>query len=401
MSYTPSFIPEGSTMKPVQAITIGAGVNLEEVYAFADRHNVTFIGGSSGTVTAAGGFTLFGGHGVLTPLYGMGADRALEFRIVTPDGVSRTTNAVMNADLFWALRGAGSASFGVVLSATFKVEPAMPLTLALMQFDATQSDTGPFLSLLLNHSSTWAAEGWGGPMGGTYVALVTPLLNIDAANRSMSAVAAYIAARNGTVVLRRLGSFYEFYTTYMASASSVGIGTATLGTFRVIPKSLHHSEQARAAVLSTFAGLTAAGLTPYIFQTAPSRYNYSDTLDKANAVHKAWRDSYWLVGTSVSWGWNATLKERMHTAAMLQEVSRNLTTLAPEGSMYPNEADPWTENWRKEFWGEENYTKLLSIKRKYDPHNLLGCWKCVGFENVEMVQDLGYRCLGAFQSAGT
>lgn len=72
MSYHESFVPVGCryTTTPVRAMTVGAGANLGEVYAFADLHNVTFIGGSSHTVAAAGGFTLMGGHGMLTPLYG-------------------------------------------------------------------------------------------------------------------------------------------------------------------------------------------------------------------------------------------------------------------------------------------------------------------------------------------
>ena len=67
---------------------------------------------------------------MLSPLYGLGADRVLEITVVTPDGVLRTANGYTNPDLFWALRGAGGGAFGVVLSMTVKVEPAMPLTLA-------------------------------------------------------------------------------------------------------------------------------------------------------------------------------------------------------------------------------------------------------------------------------
>ncbi|OBR14659.1 ent-kaurene oxidase [Colletotrichum higginsianum IMI 349063] len=399
LDYAPSFTPLGSSAPPVQALTIGAGVNLGEVYAFADRHNVTFVGGSSGTVTAAGGYTLFGGHGVLTPLYGMGADRVLEFRIVTPDGEFRTANEATNPDLFWALRGGGGAAFGVVLDATFKVEPAMPLTLSLMRFDATATNTGPFLSLLMNRSAAWAEEGWGGPMDASTLALLTPTLDLDVANRSMEPVAAYVTAQGGTVVLERHPSFYSFYTKYVAASSSTGAGTATFATFRVLPKRLHRSEEGRAAVASTFQAMMAAGLKPYVFQTAPSSYAHTPG---SNAVHPAWRDSYWLVGTSLSWESNgAGLEERVRAAALLQEVSGNLTALAPEGSMYPNEADPWTEDWRREFWGEENYEKLLQIKRKYDPDGLLSCWKCVGFEDKEMETDPAYRCMGAFQRTST
>ncbi|KAK1960822.1 FAD-binding domain-containing protein [Colletotrichum sublineola] len=395
LEYLPSFTPLGSSASPVKAVKIGAGVNLGEVYEFAARHNATFIGGSSSTVTVAGGYTLFGGHGVLTPIYGMGADRVLEFRIVTPDGELRTANEATNPDLFWALRGAGGAAFGVVLDATFKVEPIMPLTLSLMRFNATPTNTLPFISLLMDRSVVWADEGWGGSMDASTLALITPDLDLDAANRSMKSVAAYVASQGGSVILERHPSFYSFYVKYVAPSSSTGEGTADFATFRVLPKRLHCSEEGRAAMASTVQTMLDAGLNPYIFQTTPSRYAY---VPGSSSVHPAWRDSYWLFGTSISWGSNyAGIGERTRMASMLQEVSRNLTALAPEGSMYPNEADPWLEDWRQDFWGLENYAKLLQIKRKYDPDNLLNCWKCVGFEDIEMQRDPAFACLGAFE----
>ncbi|KAK2051001.1 FAD-binding domain-containing protein [Colletotrichum caudatum] len=395
LEYVPSFTPFGSSAPPVQAVKIGAGVNLGEAYEFADRHNATFIGGSSATVTAAGGYTLFGGHGVLTPIYGMGSDRVLEFRIVTPDGELRTANEATNPDLFWALRGAGGAAFGVVLDATFKVEPIIPLTLSLMRFNPTPANTPPFLSLLMNRSVDWADEGWGGSMSSSTLALITPDLDLDAANRSMEPVAAYVMSQGGSTILEQHPSFYSFYTKYMAPLSSTGEGTADFGTFRVLPKRLHSSEEGRDAVASTFQTILDAGLVPYIFQTAPTRYAYAPG---STSVHPAWRDSYWLIGTSISWKSNyAGIEERTRAASMLKEVSRNLTALAPEGSVYPNEADPWIENWRQEFWGSESYDKLLEIKRKYDPHGLINCWKCVGFDDIQMETDPAFRCMGAFK----
>ncbi|TLS31502.1 hypothetical protein PpBr36_02226 [Pyricularia pennisetigena] len=396
MAFNPSFAPVGGSTPPVAAITVGGGATLGEVYRFADEHNVTFIGGSSGTVAAAGGFSLLGGHGTLTPTYGMGADRMLEVTVVTPDGQLRIANAHMNPDLFWALRGAGSATFGVVLNATFKVEPVMPITLALMSFNATGTNTGPFLSLLMNHTTIWADEGWGGPMSMSTLALVNPAMSLDAAKRSMQDVADYVSAQGGTVVLERLPSFYSFYTKYVEAASSTGTGAATFVTFRTLPKRLHQSEEGRAAMAKTLQGIKATGHDTVIFQTTPNKFPYEPG---SNSVHPSWRDSYWLVGTSISWSSNdASLEERMRVAAMVQEVSKNLTDLAPEGSMYPNEADPWTRDWANEFWGEENYARLVQIKRKYDPHALIGCWKCVGFEDSLMETESAYRCLGAFQN---
>lgn len=34
--------------------------------------------------------------------------------------------------------------------------------------------------------------------------------------------------------------------------------------------------------------------------------------------------------------------------------------------------------WQKQFWGQSNYDRLLTIKRKYDPDNHFTCKQCVG-----------------------
>ena len=51
----------------------------------------------------------------------------LQYKIVTPDGEIRTANACQNEDLFWALRGGGGGTFGVMLESTQKVEPRLNL----------------------------------------------------------------------------------------------------------------------------------------------------------------------------------------------------------------------------------------------------------------------------------
>ena len=54
-------------------------------------------------------------------------DTKVEFKIVTPDGHYRVANECQNDDLFWALRGGGGATWGVVMETTQKVEPKLQL----------------------------------------------------------------------------------------------------------------------------------------------------------------------------------------------------------------------------------------------------------------------------------
>jgi len=48
--------------------------------------------------------------------------------VVTPDGRFVTADERSNVDLFWALRGGGGGTFGVVTSVTFKVYPKMTMS---------------------------------------------------------------------------------------------------------------------------------------------------------------------------------------------------------------------------------------------------------------------------------
>lgn len=53
-------------------------------------------------------------------------------------------------------------------------------------------------------------------------------------------------------------------------------------------------------------------------------------------------------------------------------------TLGGEGA-YQNEADVYEPDPIGSFWGEQNYARLLDIKKRLDPDNLLSCWNCVGW----------------------
>lgn len=155
-----------------------------EAQEFTSKNNVTVVNADSPTVNAVGGWALFSGHSVLSPTFGLGADRLLEIEIVAPDGRLRTCNTEQNADLLWALRGAGGGEFGVVLRATVKVEPAIPVTFTLLSFTPTSENLAQFLFLLINNTATWSSEGWGGTMSSSHMELVNPLLDVQAANKS-------------------------------------------------------------------------------------------------------------------------------------------------------------------------------------------------------------------------
>jgi hypothetical protein len=62
-----------------------------------------------------------GGYGMLARLYGLAADQTVGIKVALYNGTVIKANANENSDLFWALRGGGSGSFGIVLEWEIKV----------------------------------------------------------------------------------------------------------------------------------------------------------------------------------------------------------------------------------------------------------------------------------------
>ena len=99
-----SFVPKDCQAYDGPAVTAKGGTHMGELVnatALVDR---TVVTGGSPTVSI-GGYLTGGGHGVLSPRYGLAADQVLEMEVVTPAGAIATANACQNQDLFWAMRG--------------------------------------------------------------------------------------------------------------------------------------------------------------------------------------------------------------------------------------------------------------------------------------------------------
>ncbi len=97
------------------------GVLWEEFDRETHAFGLATVGGVVGT-TGIAGLTLGGGQGWLTGKHGLTLDNLLAADVVTADGQLLRASADENADLFWALRGAG-ANFGIVTAFEYRLHP--------------------------------------------------------------------------------------------------------------------------------------------------------------------------------------------------------------------------------------------------------------------------------------
>ncbi|KAI1506779.1 FAD binding domain-containing protein [Biscogniauxia marginata] len=109
------------TLNSDDTITIGGGARFGDVYTAAYGAGRELPLGSCACV-GVGGASLGGGHGRLQGRYGLIVDAIVKLRVALWDGSIVEASATENADLFWAMRGAGH-NFGIVLDFTFKTWP--------------------------------------------------------------------------------------------------------------------------------------------------------------------------------------------------------------------------------------------------------------------------------------
>ncbi|KAF1812801.1 FAD-binding domain-containing protein [Eremomyces bilateralis CBS 781.70] len=124
------------------AVTFGAGVSTQELHDVLAPSGLFTMGAAHGEVRTAGGWGQTAGHGPFTSVYGLGVDQVLEYKVVTADGELRVANAKVNQDLFWALRGGGGGTFGVVVEATVKAFPTPKITMTRFWLNATEVGSG-------------------------------------------------------------------------------------------------------------------------------------------------------------------------------------------------------------------------------------------------------------------
>src|SRR5215468_7620877 len=136
-----SFVPQGSGAAGVPAVSAGAGAIWLHVYQAVTGGAGRYAQGGGCTTVGVAGLVQGGGFGNFSKAYGTAAANLLEAEVVTADGAVRIANAARNPDLFWALKGGGGGTFGVVTRLTLRTHPLPAYVGAVLATITAASDT--------------------------------------------------------------------------------------------------------------------------------------------------------------------------------------------------------------------------------------------------------------------
>jgi len=117
-----AFSPQACEGKiaPSPAVTAEAGAVWIDLYHAVTSEAGRYVQGGGCTDVGVAGLIQSGGFGSFSKGFGAAAGGLLEAEIVTADGAVRIANPCVNPDLFWALKGGGGGSFGVVTRLTLR-----------------------------------------------------------------------------------------------------------------------------------------------------------------------------------------------------------------------------------------------------------------------------------------
>jgi hypothetical protein len=304
-------------------------------------------------------------------------------------------NNYQNGDLFWALRGGGGGTFGVVVSVTLKTFPEPPVI--FQNQDVVFPDLNSLWLFVEAYFKTLPALADGGGAGYGYIdprgyilgngkptfivmhlffnktditaiqTLFEPLYELaNRINGSKSAHVAFPIPQARYIYPRPGGSD--------PSGTNVVIGT------RLYSRSNLETENGAANLANALKSITT--YLPTVIQvhlTAGGKVARNEDLVDS-ALNPSWRKALGEIVVPIGWkdGTPVEVQEQL-IHALTYILMPQLAAVDPEMGAYTNEANAYEPQWQRVFWGT-NYPRLLEIKKKWDPHGFFRCNRCVGSE---------------------
>ena len=345
---------------------VGAGTTLGEVSR--RLHCDAGMRLPSGSCPSVGisGLSLVGGHGAMTNRWGLTLDRLVAAEVVLADGSTTICSEQSDSGLFWALRGGGAGSFGVVTNLWYDAVPWSTTWRGIVRWD---------WSAFKNVYGAWRF--W-----------------IDSLPEETTAVISFKSSANGgqvivviqdetseSTVTSQLDALVDGVPDRPVQAASVSaVNTpACEGSDPLSPGGSHRkSLLASAAPTTEIADIaldwrTARTLDPVLATggTATMLINrWGGAMAEPAPGDTAWvhRDARIVTQIYESWPTNSPSKAR--DAAVLRWMRGFHDELRPHYDLgaYQGYWDPDVVNWPEVYYGD-NFNGLVTVKSAYDPED--------------------------------
>jgi FAD/FMN-containing dehydrogenase len=418
-----AFVPQGgSASDAAPAVRIGAGAMWIDAYTAVTTKAGRYVQGGGCTTVGVPGLVQGGGFGSFSKRYGTAAASLLEAEIVTADGQVRIANAHTNPDLFWAIRGGGGGTFGVVTRMTLRTHE-LPAYFGVIFGDITAASDGAFRTLierfLAFYRDSLCNEHWGEQVAlrdgkrlnlsmvfqgldeAQAQAVWAPFLDWVRAGKDYSMKDPAIRA----IPARRFWD-PELYAKYAPGMMVKDNREGALAHHAVWAGDREQAGWTIHGYESTWlpAGLLEDGaiarLADSLFAAArqwdvglhfnKGLYGASpETLAAARntATHPGVLDAFALAiiagGGDMAYPGQPDARvdadKARRRASAIRSAMDTLRKVAPDAGAYVSESDFFQRRWQDTYWGP-NYPKLLKIKQRYDPDGLFTVRHGVGSE---------------------
>ncbi|KAJ5288663.1 hypothetical protein N7478_001693 [Penicillium angulare] len=376
------------------AVKMGAGVQAFEVYEQAEKLGYTAVGGEGKTVGVAGGYVLGGGHSPMSSVYGLAADQVLALEVVLANGQFVTVTEETNPDLFWAIRGGGGGTYGVVTSIISRVHPKVGVTVSTFNFTTGANvSIETFWSGVRAYFKRFPAHADAGTYAYFWIIGTGPnsfqfLMNpFFAVNHTLTEFDNLLKPWFND--LKALGIPFTPNTTHYDSfhpAWAAGFPLETIGSVtmmtgsRLFPRENWEDNSKFNATLRAIRSTVSMGHPLLAFNMKAELPNgYPE--DSSNP---AFRKTLMHAITSATWASNATNSQINGTMNNLtNNVLSKWRATCPEAGAYMSESDIMEPKFQQSFYGS-NYDRLYKLKQRYDPTGLFYAPTGVGSEHWQV-----------------